>query len=68
MGRITAIVPGHGYWDATPYALDAAIARYLPASAKKLRELCEERAQCNYSDIHDVSTFLVMLADWDGGE
>lgn len=62
---ISAYVPGHGRAWVTSAAMDAAIARYLPASPAKLRALCEERTGLDFGNVYDVSTFLVMLADFD---
>jgi hypothetical protein len=56
----------HGTYEATPLALDAAIAKYLPASPLTLRRILEYRApEIDWADVRDVSAALVILADWD---
>lgn len=62
---ITADVPGHGQHKVTSDALDASIAKYLPASPAQLREIVEERTGLDYAQVREVSTFLVILADFD---
>lgn len=53
-----------GMTTVTAAALDATIERYLPASIRQLRVLCEERSGESYAD-KGLSEFLIMLADWD---
>ena len=56
----------HGTYIAPSFAVDAAIAEYLPASASSLRAIVSERApEQDWDDVLDVSAFLVILADFD---
>lgn len=63
--RATFDIPTYGFIVITTAALDAALARYLPASPSELRALCEDRSDCDLSAVYDVCTFVAMLADWD---
>ncbi|MBP7629072.1 MAG: hypothetical protein KA758_01360 [Acidimicrobiales bacterium] len=62
---ISATIPGHGLYRCTARAFQGTIEKYLPTSVAKLRIECEERANANMSDITDIGSFLVMLAEWD---
>lgn len=55
---------GGGY-TVTADALDAAMAKYLPASPAQLRAIVEDRSGVEYPEVTTVSAFLVMLADFD---
>lgn len=48
-----------------PIHLDAVMAKYLPASPRDLRTIVESRTGIDYADVHEVSTFLLILADLD---
>lgn len=63
--RITVYIKGYGEYGTTPRGLDRAIGEYLPASAQALREIVEYRAGHEFTEVYDVSTFLVVLADFD---
>ena len=65
--RISVTIAGYGQIDVTSLDLDRAIARYLPASPSSLRALCQERSGLaeGFTDLNDVSAFLLVLADWD---
>lgn len=62
---ITADIPNHGVHSVTAAALDATIARYLPTSCYDLRKVVEERSESNWGDVASITTFLVVLADFD---
>lgn len=62
---ISANIPGHGLYRCTARAFQGTIEKYLPTSVAKLRTLCEERADVDMSDITDIGSFLVMIAEWD---
>jgi len=62
--RIEMHVPGHGTFEASSDAVDACIEKYLPTSAAALRQFVEWRSESDFSDVHSVSTFIVILADW----
>jgi len=73
---VTVDIPGHGTFSAPAIVVDMMIARHLPASPRELRAEVQkrigepnERAGIpDYSDVIDVTAFLVMLADWYHGE
>lgn len=66
MNIITFNVERYGYIYITAAAFDAALNRFLPASLRQLREVCEERSGLEYmSSITEVSVFIAMLADWE---
>jgi hypothetical protein len=65
VGKIT-LTNDHGTFATTGMGLDRVISTYLPASVNDLRAIAEERnPEINYSDVNDVSSFLIMLADMD---
>lgn len=56
----------HGQYATDAYSLDEAIRRYLPASVNDLQTIMAEREpELDYSDIHSVSEFLIMLASFE---
>lgn len=66
MDKLSLRIDGYGEVTVTTSALDAAMSRYLPASPSSLRTICEDRSGLDdLSYIKDVSSFLIMLADWD---
>lgn len=67
MQKVTLDIPRWGCITVTTSALDATMAKYLPASAAQLRAIVQERSDMPswYDDMTDVSTFLLILADWD---
>lgn len=70
---ITVSHSRYGCHTVAPEHLDAAISKYLPASAKELRNLVVERVtgsadgDSSYSDL-TVSEALIILADFDRDE
>ena len=62
---ITVNIPRHGTFKATAYQMDRAMVEYLPASVNSLRKVVNARTGLDYSDVHEVSTFLVMLASFE---
>ena len=66
--RVTATIPGHGVFVASTAVLDIVIDRHLPASVNDLRARVSAVAEgIDYSDVHEVSAFLMILADWEQG-
>lgn len=63
---VTADIPGHGSFTPTAASVDLAIERYLPASPRQLQALVTERTGIDYSDVHEVSALLIVLADTEG--
>jgi len=63
--RISVYIKGYGEYRTTPAGLDRSIATYLPASPGMLREQAEERAGHPFTGVYDISTFLIVLADFD---
>jgi hypothetical protein len=63
--RIAISIPDHGSYSCSAYALDRVIEKYLPASPARLRKIVEANAGTDYSDVREVSTFLVILADFE---
>lgn len=57
--------PKHGYFPATPYQVDKAIRKHLPASPLGLRNIVELQTNLDYSDVHEVAAFLVILASFE---
>lgn len=62
---ITADIPNHGVHSVTAAALDATIAKYLPTSTYDLRKVVERRSENKWNDVADMTTLLVVLADFD---
>lgn len=62
---ISITVPTHGTFFTDSLGLDAVMAKYLPASPNSLRETVEERSGIDYSNVGDVSVFLIILASFD---
>lgn len=62
---VMTYIKGRGYFEVTTAAMDAAMARYLPASPAQLRAVAKERTGMDYYDVLDVSAFLTILADFD---
>jgi hypothetical protein len=59
------VTNAHGTFTTVGSGLDLAMLRYLPASPDQLREVMSDATGLDYSDIHSVSEFLIMLADAD---
>lgn len=55
----------HGDFTTSGYGLDCALTAYLPASPNDLRKIVEDATGLDYSDVHYVSEFLIILADLD---
>lgn len=66
--RVSVTLKGHGTYSCHPSTLDLMIEKYLPASPRHLRAVCEEQSALDLSDVVDVSAFLVMLGEWQEGE
>jgi len=49
----------------TAGSLDAAVARYLPASPEQLRAEIDRRTGTDYADVCDVTALLMVLAELD---
>jgi hypothetical protein len=65
---LTVRIPDLGTYQVTGAALDWTIGRYLPASINQLRDLVASRVGISPSElegIRSLSTFLVLLADFD---
>ena len=58
------LVNAHGTFQCTPYLLDQAITRLLPASVNDLRDYfaAEIDPGGDYSDVHWVGEYLIMFA------
>jgi hypothetical protein len=65
MNTVTLIAEPGGMYHCTPEELDVQIERHLPTSVNALRALVEDRTGLDYAHVHDVTTFLVMLADFE---
>lgn len=65
--KITAEIGDHGEFTVTADQLDMAMMRHLPASPAQLREKLTSinGGQIDYSDVHDVTSFLIILAHAD---
>lgn len=63
----------HGLYTCTSDVLDMMIERHLPASPEELRRIVEDRttgtwsATGPWSDVHEVSIFLIVLGDFEMG-
>ena len=62
---VNVTIKGHGTHTVTSAALDMAMLRYLPSNPARLRAIVEERTASDWSDVEDVSTFVIVLADFD---
>jgi hypothetical protein len=63
MPEIT-LTNAHGTFTCKSYELDARISRHMPASVNDLQAKMEAlNPAFDYSDVHYVSEFLIMLAD-----
>lgn len=64
MTDITATVPGHGTFTCHGEALEMAMMTHLPASVDTVRSYVEDRSGTDWSDVDDMGTLLVVIADW----
>lgn len=55
----------HGLFVASPMAVDKMIRTHLPASPNQLRNIVQERTEVDFSDVSEVSAFLVILASFE---
>lgn len=62
--RLTLDLDDHGTFETDTFYLDRAIEQYLPSSARALRCHVQEATGLDYSDVHDVSTFLFIIASF----
>lgn len=63
--KVSVNILGHGLYEAPAFIVDAMIAKHLPSSSYKLRQLVEKRSGLDWSDVQDMTTFLIVLADWE---
>jgi hypothetical protein len=69
--RVTVDLGRHGTYSAPAMLVDAMISRHLPASPNQLRAIVTESTDgmpIDWSDVSDVTAFLVVLAEWYEGE
>jgi hypothetical protein len=64
MDALITCTNDHGTFRTTGYGLDRTIGQCLPASVNSLRDQMERlNPGTDYSDVHSVSEFLIMVAD-----
>lgn len=57
----------HGQYETTPEALDLMMSKFLPASVGQLRhELRQREPDIDWSDLMDITSCLVVLAEYEG--
>lgn len=57
----------HGKFNCLGWHLELTMAKYLPASLSELRILVSERTSIDYSDLSDIASALIVLAEFDFG-
>jgi hypothetical protein len=52
-----------GYYETTAYRLDKAMREFAGVSIDRLTEILAEHTGCDYSDVRDMSTLLIIAAE-----
>ena len=64
---VSVDIKGHGLYTCTSDVLDKMIEEHLPSSARELRALVEQRTEAAWGSVTDVSSFLIVLGDFEMG-
>jgi hypothetical protein len=65
--KFSVQVPKHGLFQCSGWKLDRMMEKFLPASPEKLQaELHFIEPELQWRDVHDVSTLLIILAQYHG--
>jgi hypothetical protein len=65
MALVVVSIQDFGVYSAPSDVVDMMIARHLPTSPEKLRVIVEEQAGHSCKGVTDVSSLLIMLADFE---
>lgn len=52
-----------GYYETTAYQFDKALREFAGVSVGRLKEILAEHTGCDYSDIYEMSTLLIIASD-----